>query len=279
MTTLEKKADATYVLGHPKGEELRLRRLGQLLYGFTKRLFQQAGIVPGMKVLDVGCGVGDVALLLAELIGPTGSIVGVDIYPPALETARARLQAAGFENATFLAGDIREIALANDFDAVVGRNILMYTANPADVLRVCASHLRPGGVVAFQESEWSITEWWAKMSTLPPLVRQVTAWTVEGFRKAGAEMQMGFKFPQFFLDAGLPLPHISLDCIVGTEADWVGYDFLTDVLRDFLPKMYEYGIVNELLDADTYVARLREEIRQQHTLLPMSFLAGAWARL
>ena len=278
MTTTENTTDATYVMGHTSGEEQRLQRLGQLLYVFTKHLFEHAGIAPGMKVLDVGSGAGDVALLLAELIGPTGSIVGVDVYPKVLETARARLQAAGFEHATFLAGDIREVVLDNDFDAVVGRNILMYVANPTEVLRICASHLRPGGVVAFQEVEWSLTERGAGMSSLPPLVQQAATWIVGGFRQAGAEMQMGFKFPQLFLDAGLPLPQMSLDGIVGTEADWAGYDFLTNVLRDILPKLYEYGILKEQLDAATYVARLREEIRQQHALFLLFFLAGAWAQ-
>jgi ubiquinone/menaquinone biosynthesis C-methylase UbiE len=109
-------------MGHPAGEEQRLQRLGQLQFASTKHLLAQAGIVPGMKVLDVGSGAGDVALLLAELIGPKGSIVGVDVYPTVLETARASLQAAGFERATFLAGNIREVELDNDFDAVVGRN-------------------------------------------------------------------------------------------------------------------------------------------------------------
>lgn len=272
MTTTENTSDATYVLGHPSREEQRLQRLGQLQYASTRQLLTQAGIAPGMKVLDVGSGAGDVALLLADLIGPTGSIVGVDVYPAVLETARARLQAAGFEHATFLTGDIREAVLDTDFDAVVGRNILMYVANPAEVLRLCASHLRPGGIVAFQEVEWSLTEQVDGMSALPPLVQQTASWIVEGFRQAGAEMQIGFRFPRIFLDAGLPFPHMSLDGIVGTEADWVGYDFLTDVLRDILPKLYEYGILQEQLDAATFVAR------QRHALFPLFFLAGAWAQ-
>lgn len=278
MTTNKHTYDATYVMGHPTGEEQRLQRLGQLQSASTRHLLTQAGIAPGMKVLDVGSGAGDMALLLADLIGPTGTIVGVDVYQKVLKTARARLQAAGFERATFLAADIREAVLEDDFDAVVGRNVLMYVANPAEVLRLCASHLRPGGIVAFQEVEWGLTEQVDKMAALPPLVQQAASLIVGGFRQAGTEMQMGFKFPRMFLDAGLPFPHMSLDGIVGTEADWVGYDFLADVLRDILPKLYEYGILKEQLDATIYVARLREEIRQQHALFPLFFLAGAWTQ-
>lgn len=277
MKSLEMKTDATYIVGHPETESVRLQRAGQLLYASTKQLFEQAGILPGMKVLDVGCGAGDVALLLAELIGPTGSLVGIDAYPRVLEVARARLHASGMTNATFLAGDIRKLELENDFDAVVGRNVLMYMADPAEVLRICASYLHPGGVIAFEEAEWSILEGSIKIPSMPPLARQLTTWTIDGFRQSGVEMQMSFRFPQFFVDAGLPSPEITLNGIVGTENDWVGYDFLADVLRDILPKLYEYGILGEPLDAVTYITRLREEICQYHTCFPLAFRVGAWA--
>ncbi len=277
MSTIS-KTDATYVMGHSAGEEVRLQKLGQLLYPSTRYLFEKAGIVPGMKVLDVGSGAGDVTLLLAELVGPTGSIVGLDVYPAVLEVARVRVRAAGLNNITFIAGDIRNVSLDDHFDAVVGRNVLMYVADPAEVLRICADLLRPGGVMAFQEVEWSITERVDSMPSVAPLVQQAATWMIGGFRQARAEMQMGFKFPGIFLDAGLPLPQISLDGIAGTEADWVGYDFLADALCDILPKLREYGILAEDLDATTYIKRMREEIIQQHSLFPMFFMAGAWIR-
>jgi ubiquinone/menaquinone biosynthesis C-methylase UbiE len=109
MSTIS-KTDATYVMGHQAGEEVRLQKLGQLLYSSTRYLFEKAGIEPGMKVLDVGSGAGDVTLLLAELVGPTGSIVGVDVYPTVLEVARARVRAARLNNITFIAEDIRKVS-------------------------------------------------------------------------------------------------------------------------------------------------------------------------
>ena len=273
------KTDATYVLGHPADEDTRLSKLGQLLYPSTRHLFERAGIAPGMKVLDVGSGAGDVALLLAELVGDAGAVVGVDMYPTVLEAARARVQAAELKNVTFIAGDIRNVAVDDNFDAVVGRNILMYVADPAEVLRTCASHVRPGGVIAFQEAEWSILERVGNMPSVTPMMQQMTAFTIEGFRKAGTQMQMGFKFPGLFLEAGLPLPQIVLDGITGTEAaDWVGYAFLTDTLRDVLPKLREYGILSEDLDSAAYIARVQAEIARQHSLLPLMFMAGAWTR-
>ena len=59
-----------YALGHSEQELQRLSRQGQALGAFTRQLFEEAGISRGMRVLDVGCGSGDVAFLAADLVGP-----------------------------------------------------------------------------------------------------------------------------------------------------------------------------------------------------------------
>jgi SAM-dependent methyltransferase len=71
--------DPTYVAGRSEGEARRLVRQAELFEQPTRRLFEDAGITTGMKVLDLGSGAGDVAFLAAELVGPTGRVVGVDL--------------------------------------------------------------------------------------------------------------------------------------------------------------------------------------------------------
>jgi 2-polyprenyl-3-methyl-5-hydroxy-6-metoxy-1,4-benzoquinol methylase len=80
----------TYPLTRSAGEYERLRRQAGFLGGTTDRLFRAAGIESGMRVLDVGCGAGDVALLAAGLVGSGGEVVGVDTDRSALEVARGR---------------------------------------------------------------------------------------------------------------------------------------------------------------------------------------------
>jgi ubiquinone/menaquinone biosynthesis C-methylase UbiE len=111
------KSDATYVLGRTAEETHRLERQSQILYPFTRRLFEEAGIGTGMKVLDVGSGAGDVALIAADLVGSTGSVVGVDTNATILETARTSALASGHTNVSFRAGDIRTMEFDQDFDA------------------------------------------------------------------------------------------------------------------------------------------------------------------
>ena len=88
----------TYLMGRSEAETRRLMAQHRLYGTFTRRLLEDAGIEEGMKVLDVGSGAGDVALLAAEFVGPTGSVVGVDQDSEVLETASARAEASGLTN-------------------------------------------------------------------------------------------------------------------------------------------------------------------------------------
>jgi ubiquinone/menaquinone biosynthesis C-methylase UbiE len=114
-------SEPLYVLGRTAEETERLEAQAAFVHPFTERLFRDAGIGRGMKVLDLGSGAGDVALLAARLVGSEGEVVGIDTNPSILETARGRARDAGCSNVSFAAGDIRELSLAQDFDAVVGR--------------------------------------------------------------------------------------------------------------------------------------------------------------
>ena len=88
------RTDAIYIHGHSARETARLIAQAREREPAGRRLLQDAGLAPGMRVLDVGSGAGDVALLAAEIVGPGGAVVGVDANAAILETARGRAQAA-----------------------------------------------------------------------------------------------------------------------------------------------------------------------------------------
>jgi ubiquinone/menaquinone biosynthesis C-methylase UbiE len=100
---------STYALGHSEQELERLSRQAQAFEPFTRQLLQQAGINTGMRVLDVGCGSGDVAFLAADLVGPTGEVIGADRAAAAAQRATARAQARDLRNVKFLEGDPTEL--------------------------------------------------------------------------------------------------------------------------------------------------------------------------
>jgi ubiquinone/menaquinone biosynthesis C-methylase UbiE len=101
----------------------------ELFDKFIRRLLEDAGLTSGMRVLDVGSGAGDAAFAAADIVGPTGAVVGVDVDPSVLAKARARAEKAGRGNVAFLEGECRSLAIDGQFDAVVGRLVLMYVGD------------------------------------------------------------------------------------------------------------------------------------------------------
>ena len=90
----EDRTNATYTMGRSAGETERLIEQAQLYERVTLRMLRNAGVEPGMKVLEIGSGAGDVVMAAAQLVGPEGTVVGIDINPEILET-RPRAGAAG----------------------------------------------------------------------------------------------------------------------------------------------------------------------------------------
>ena len=126
----ELNGDARYTMGRSKGEEERLIQQSQLYNALTWGFLKEAGLSSGMKVLDIGSGTGDVAMTAAELVGQEGAVVGVDLNAEILETARTRAREAGLSNLEFIVGDARTLDLGGDFDALIGRLVLMYMSDP-----------------------------------------------------------------------------------------------------------------------------------------------------
>ena len=143
-----------YALGSTDAEHQRLIRQATWLSSHTERLFREAGIGPGQRVLDLGSGVGDVALIAARLVGPSGEVVGIERNPRSIARAAARMAEAGLRNVSFTQSDAAQIPGDKPFDAAVGRYILMFLPNAISVLHSLSHLVRPGGILAFQEPCW-----------------------------------------------------------------------------------------------------------------------------
>jgi ubiquinone/menaquinone biosynthesis C-methylase UbiE len=265
-----------YVLGHSDAETRRLIIQNQLYGPTTRRLFTAAGIGAGMRVLDIGCGAGDVSLLLADLVGPRGQVVGVDMNPAILETARQRTAAAGWRNVSFEAGDARGRGYEGTFDAVVGRWVLMYIPEPVAMVRELAALLRPGGVIAFQELDFTNPP-----GVIPPseLSTKLSNWIVPPPGAPGPDMRIGSKLLKVYVEAGLPRPDLTVETVAGGGVDWPGYAYLTETVRGLLPVLQRvFGVDAAALDVDTLEARLREDITSRNAIQTLPTMFGAWAR-
>ena len=267
-----------YPLGRSDAEARRLE-LQHRVYGWaTRALFAGAGIGAGMRVLDVGSGAGDVALLLADLVGPSGEVVGVEIAPESIGVATERVRAAGVDGIVrFVQADLRDLVLDEaPFDAIVGRWVLMYQPDPVALLRRLAGLLRPGGILAFQESDLELLH-----GPVPPtpLFEQVRSWMRPPPIDTGIETRMGPKLHAAFLAAGLPAPTVRIDTPVGGGPDWLGYELMAASLRSLLPMLVAFnGVDPAEVGVDTLEDRLRAEIVERDAVLPLVSVYGAWAR-
>jgi SAM-dependent methyltransferase len=265
-----------YPPGRSEVETRRLIRQAEIYDLPLRRLFADAGLAPGMRVLDLGSGAGDVALTAAALVGPTGSVLGVDMNPAILQTARARAHAAGLANVAFVAGDLGAgFEPEGEFDALVGRVVLMYISEPAAALRRLVRRLRPGGIVAFTEIHLALGAWATPPS---PLLTRLGGWVRETYARAGLETEMGLGLQRAFVGAGLPAPRMRAHALVGGGPDWEGYAWIAGVLRSLLPRIVELGIASaEEVGVETLAGRLRAEFERDGKAGMWMPMIDAWS--
>ncbi|MGH6948402.1 MAG: class I SAM-dependent methyltransferase, partial [Kiloniellales bacterium] len=231
---------------------------------------------PGMRVLDVGCGVGDVSLLAGDLVGSSGLVLGVDRSAEAIDVAERRAVVSGqCYWVRFAAAELDAFTTEEKFDAVVGRLVLQYLPDPAATLRRLCGHLRPGGVVAFQEMVNPL----ARSVPDGPQFRQCRNWILETFERAGSEIDMGGKLFATFVAAGLPAPQaIAMGRVEGGPQSPV-YDYVAGVLRSLLPMAARLGVASAAeVEIDSVAERLRKEAIERNACIMPQPIIGAWAR-
>ncbi len=266
----------SYGPGHADHELERLKVQARLIEPITRRWLVESGIEVGMRVLDVGSGVGDVALLAAELVGAAGEVIGTDRVGAPLTVATERARARSV-NARFVEGDPSEMNFDGPFDAIVGRYVLMYQADPAAMVRKLVARVRPGGVVMFHEPYRD------GVRSFPPVPTYDRGWQLvdDAFRGTGADPIVGVKLHAVFVAAGLPAPTMRMESVIAGGADCSDHiHFEVDPVRTLLPQMERLGLATAAeIDIDSYAARVREELLTTGGVIIGRSEVGAWARV
>lgn len=272
-------ARAAYALGHEDAELARLEHQAGVWASFTERFLREAGIERGMRVLDVGCGPGDVTMLAARLVGPGGSVVGVDRSPEAVALARRRASRAGLAWTEFRTGAAESLGSLFGpqeprFDAVVGRFILHHLRAPAPVLREAAVLTCPGGIVAFAEYDFTVgAAVWPPVPLYVHALRRV----IDAMRAVGADMEVGCKLRRHFLDAGLPDPVVTGAFRIDSSSETPACRMVAEVTRSMLPVIEAQGLGTAAeVDVDTLEARLRDALTTADATVRSPDLVFAW---
>jgi ubiquinone/menaquinone biosynthesis C-methylase UbiE len=261
--------EAQYALGSTDAEHERLIRQAAWLAPYTEKFFREIGIGPGQRVLDLGSGVGDVSLLLARLVGPSGEVVGIERDAHSIARAAARVSKDGLRQVSFTQGDVSQIPGGEPFDAAVGRYILMFLPSPAGILRSLSKLVRPGGVLAFQEASFGN---FLERAGLLPLWALGGVLVQETFRRSGTITDMEPVLPRIFREAGLSVVSTKTEILSGAE------EWLAGILHSLLPQMRKFNLALEPLgDFNTLSERLRAEVAASNSATPLPALVSAWA--
>jgi SAM-dependent methyltransferase len=237
-------------------------------------LFEQAGIRLGMSILDVGSGAGDSSILASDLVGSKGRVVGVDRSNDAVALANARAASGKINNIEFVQGDPTEMELNEPFDAVIGRFVLMYYPDPVDAVRKLARHLRPHGLMVFQEFDMEYVRSQPAASTFERAAETLK----RTFEATGTRIRLGTELYSIFLAAGMPGPSLRMDILIGGGADFPGYELLARTVRSLLPAMAELGIATAAeLGVPTLAERMRDEVIALNGVALSPALVGAWS--
>lgn len=272
---VEAGAAPAYALGYSDAEFRRLEQQGAFFRDLTEDVMRRAGIKTGQRVLDVGCGVGDVSLLVGELVGPTGTVLGIDRSADGIEVARRRAAAAGLSWVSFETAELDDFATTQRFDAIVGRLVLAYLPDPVHTLRHLTGFLSDGGIVAFQEVALPLI----RCVPPTPLFTQCSRWVTDTFAAAGFDIDMGGKLFAAFTAAGLPPPQMITGGRAAGGPDSPIYDYTTGMLRSLLPMAERCGIATAAeIGIDTLAERLRQETLAHRGCIMLPPLVGAWTR-
>lgn len=266
----------SYVLGHTDREISRLQTQARLLEPVTLGFLREAGVSAGMRILDIGSGAGDVAILAAELVGPMGAVIGIDKATAAVAAATAAVQERQINNISFREGDPTRMSFDQPFDAVIGRYVLLFQPDPSALLAMLLRHIRPHGLVVFHEPDWVS----ARSAPPVPTFDLCRRWLHDVFVRLGMNDNMADRLYGIFVGAGLRTPSMRMQTFIGGGAAGdVFLEAIADLIATLAPQIERLGLaaVNEI-DVVTLASRMKAEAAATGSVIIGRSEVGAWAR-
>ncbi|WP_329034136.1 class I SAM-dependent methyltransferase [Streptomyces sp. NBC_00178] len=285
MSRALEQPSSDYLLSHSPTETDRLVLQARLYDPITEQVLRQAGIRPGMRVLDVGCGAGDVSFLAAGIVGPTGAVTGVDAAADVLEVARSRAAArrrsrpGALGSLRFERMTLPDITLEEPVDAVIGRLVLGHLPDPVAALRLLSGLVRPGGLILFQDFD----NFPLRVEPPTPLAGAVLEAIAEALTVGGTSLGAGARLYSVFHRAGLPPVGLSATTPMGGVEDATVLPLVVQTYRA-LSRMALPGNSGAeerertIGDVDTLLHRVREELTEEPATVIMPTAVTAWCR-
>ena len=260
-----------YVIGGGKAGKERLNLLATVMLPTTTQLLQGAGLTEGMTSLDLGCGGGHVTLLMSNLVGPSGKVVGLDVDAEILALGREDLSAAGVKNVELRQLDAATNDYGGPFDLVYARFLLTHLNDPHQCVRSMTAACKPGGVVVVEDIDFTGS------FCQPPceayqryadLYQQVVI-------HRGGDPNIGPRLPGMLRDAGLD--EVEVNVVQPTHLDSERKMIASITMERIAASVIAEGFASEK-EIASVVAGLNAAANDANTLMSVPRVFQTWGR-
>ena len=267
----EVKVSTSYVIRGGEQGRARMRIIARAMWPTTEGLLVAAGLTPGMRCLDVGCGAGDVSLALARLVGAGGRITGIDQDDIKLQFAREDAERDRLDNVEFSTSNVEQLEDDAEYDLVYARFLLTHLRDPAGVLRRMARAAKPGGVIVVEDIDHA-----GVFSHPPsPALEQFVSLYNRVVRSRGADPEIGPRLPALFREAGLAEPHLSHIQLVYLDGEAKQIHRIT--LENIAPALTAGALVTDT-ELEALARALDDFVARPDTIVSTPRIFQVWAR-
>jgi ubiquinone/menaquinone biosynthesis C-methylase UbiE len=268
-------ATGTYALGRTPQEYERLRVQSRAWEAATSRLLDQVGLASGASCLDAGCGPGETMRLMAQRVGPSGRVTGIDVDAALGAQTMVMLQSAGHRQCRFAQLDLTadEPVPGAPFDLVYARLLLYHLPQRVKVLRRLWDAVAEGGHLLIQDYDLRVVGVVPTLDSVEELRRVLT----EAFTAAGCDVQTGVRLPELFAQAGIGAPD-GTDVSGHLEPLGEAHRMFTAAYTSVLPTAIEHGITTEPHAVATLSDVAHDAARFPSRCALWPLLVGAWKR-
>jgi SAM-dependent methyltransferase len=274
MSTVETdRPQDEYALARTPEEYERLRLQARVWEPATGRMFDQVGLAAGATCLDAGCGPGETMRLMAQRVGTSGRVTGVDIDAPLGAQAVAMLHDAGHRQCDFARVDLTagEPIPGAPFDVVYARLLLYHLPDRVAVLRRLWDAVAPGGHLLVHDYDLTTAGPLPGLASTDECIRVLLG----AFAATGCDVRVGTRLPELFAQAGIGAPD-GTDVAGRLEPFAGAHRMFGAVLRSVMPIAIAHDVTTEQRGAEalTEMARDAERFPDRPALWPL--LIGAW---
>jgi ubiquinone/menaquinone biosynthesis C-methylase UbiE len=213
--------DTGYIISGGTEGKTRLNVLSDVLKDDTSSLIEQTGPVTGKKFLDLGCGGGNVSLMVAKMVGETGHVTAIDFDEKIIALAQKDATEQKIHNISFEAKSAYDISFSNEFDIVYSRFLLSHLKDPKLVLQNMLKSAKPGGSIIVEDVQFSGHFCFPQCDAFNSYLEYYSAAAFNNNQNP----EIGLSLFQLFHDAGIE--QISVDviqpCFSSGPGKWMGY--------------------------------------------------------